>query len=972
MASAAAEDTISLTPCFLIRVAGLPFTALDELQFPQTVAIMEEILTIEAWLNQQQERLLEELRQYSEQFTENTLVHKCLDLRRAIASQNGKKAHKLLQAIAAQLPETLAATVETWCNYAIRRAELLAAGEPTLQTELTRCRAALRRLLSDDDFQCGLLLSSPTLYTELQHYRSTPPDRINNRLRRAEEGLLSYLVRMAAKTSPYSTFTSTALGFWQDPDDQPARLNIRDWQKKSVIRFHAGIISGIIRALSQRPEVRPYLRPALNTTIQRKGEKIEFFVCDKILPLLSGRYRERLIRLRLNSLTRAIVDAVESSGGTLMYGELIEKVSASERAPAREVTQAIEFLADRGALYITLPVPDHENDKLGCIVRQLATIPGEWVATVRAGYAHIYALAEACATVSAPERHRILIEIQQRTRELSYQIGHLKNEPATAINEEIEKCFRDLILEDTVLVPQQLTLNRAAWQPLLNDLAILQQLTPLLDEGSAHRLIASCFIEAAFRAMPDMPANDIIDYYMHLSLLRERSRLIGASNTFDPSLQAIYPQLAQLMELRHRFIDLVQKQITWARARGDRRLALNPAEIQRFTALFPDHWKKHYTFAYFGQLFHEDGRNEMVINLCWPGPGTAFSRFSHLLQPPKDLTDTTFTATLRDYIAKLGQQRSGIYASIAETASINVNIREPLTPFEILYPNSISTRPREELLPLRDIQVYYDPRTRQMQLFSQRLGMPVYPLHTGYALLDHMPPLYQTLISMNQHYVEFDLIARIEAKLSPAEKAHVRYYPRISMGHVTLNRETWKIPQALLPQREADDTAFTYFLKVNRWRAALGLPVEGFSRVSSRFDRTILRLESQLEGLLRRKLIEATSAGAPTTITGDAVPAQATVVPAQPDTRITAGVAASSGEGNFTFLTRITENDTIRKPLYVNFHNYLLLTLFERAVKAVADGESLTFQEMLPARNQHLLHRDRASYVTEFVIELSS
>jgi hypothetical protein len=986
-----AEETMFLAPYFLARVTGLPFTALDKLQCPQTAAIIEEILAIEARQGQQRDQLTEALRKHSEQFIDSPLQHKCLDLRRAIAGQNGKKAHKLLQALAEHLPEALAAELAAWCISAIRRTDLLAAGESTLQTELIACREALRQLLRDDDFQRGLLLSSTTLYTELQHYLSAPAYKMNNRLRRAEEGLLSYLLRTAAKTSPYSTFTSTALGSWRDRDTQPARVDIQDWRKTSVIRFHDGIIAGIIRALSQRPEVRPYLPPMLNTTIRREGEKIAFFVSDKVVPFAVGHFRERLIRLRPTPLTRAILDTIEQHGNALTYQEIAARVSSATGTPAQEVTEAIEHLANRAALYISLPVPDHEDDKLGAIIHQLATIPGEWVAGIRTAYEHIYRLAQACATAPAAERHHLLAEIQQRTRELSYTIGHLQNEA----NEEIDKRFRNLVLEDTLLSPEQLTLNRAALHPLLADLQVLQQLTPILDEATMHRLILSCFFEKALYLDPQNEASDFIDLYMRLSAMREERAYTNGSATHLPQtadassattppsnqstslanmdLQAILPQVAQLIEMRRRFTTLVREHVEQARTHKASRLVLDPAEIRRFTASFPDSWERHYSLAYFGQLFREDGRDQMVVNLSWPGPGPAFSRFSYLLKHTDGTpAEPTLTDMIRAYVTELGHKRGGIYASIVETAGINVNIRGALTPLEIIYPSSISARLVEELIPLRDIQVSLDSRTRRVQFHSQRLGMPIYPLHMGYSLLYHMPPLYQMLIFPDQHYVEFDLISRIEGQLSPAEKTQVRYYPRISVGHAVLARECWKIPQHLLPQREAGETDFAYFLKVNRWRSALGLPLEGFSRISSRLDRTALRLEAQLEGIIGMHhtpaegsdtVAETPSSPPGSSLSSQTAPANELAEHQPPD---------SAADGKFAFLARLTENDTVRKPLYVNFHNYLSLILFEQAIEAVEREQSLTFQEMLPTRSQHLLHRGTDSYATEFIIELSS
>src|ERR1051326_4405217 len=103
------RDNLLLAPYFLVRVAGLPFTSIEQLQFPQTLTIIEELLQIEIWLNEHTETLQEQLRNHCKQIEEKDIQHKVLDMRRAITSQNGQKVQKLLHRVAFCLPEELVA-----------------------------------------------------------------------------------------------------------------------------------------------------------------------------------------------------------------------------------------------------------------------------------------------------------------------------------------------------------------------------------------------------------------------------------------------------------------------------------------------------------------------------------------------------------------------------------------------------------------------------------------------------------------------------------------------------------------------------------------------------------------------------------------------------------------------------------------------------------------------------------------------
>src|SRR6185312_237767 len=119
------------------------------------------------------------------------------------------------------------------------------------------------------------------------------------------------------------------------------------WQQQRTVRFHAGLLATIAHHLAARPEVRPYLYPALNTTLNRvtesgptqadEIEKIEIFTQEKVKES-KYIYQERLVRIRINSLARELINAIEQAGGTRTYQEIVaqvvEQLLQSEGIPA--------------------------------------------------------------------------------------------------------------------------------------------------------------------------------------------------------------------------------------------------------------------------------------------------------------------------------------------------------------------------------------------------------------------------------------------------------------------------------------------------------------------------------------------------------------------------------------------------------------------------------------------------------------
>ncbi|HET8846298.1 MAG TPA: lantibiotic dehydratase, partial [Ktedonobacteraceae bacterium] len=734
------NQEILLAPYFLMRVTGLPFSIIEQIQFPRTVAIIEELLDLEGRFECKKEALLENLKASCKQISEKEIQHKGLDLQRAIVSQNGLKARKLFQVVASALSEELANETEQWIQYILRSADLLAQGEPTLQEELLENRGKLRAWFAQEDFQQGLLLSSSTLYEELQHYLNAPLEKNNNRLRKAEEGLLSYFVRMLTKTSPYSTFCSTSLGTWSNQPGLADQINVRTWQKQRYVRFHAGLLATIAHHLAAHPEVRPYLYPVLNTTLNwvtedslelKQGtdaqqsheiEKVEIFLQEKVKES-KYIYQERLVRIRINTLARELITAIEQAAGTRTYQEILEQVTeklldtegvSSEtqdyqkhRERCRQKAQGmLEYLTKYSVIAIDLRIPAQEDDKLTFLIKRLADIPGSWVAGVRDVFIEIHALMETYTHVPAQECAKILPAIRDLVLALCQEIGSHQDASWDA-RKTVERLYPALILEDTTLPFTALSLEQSNWEPVLHDLQLLQAIAPVLDLGVVTKINMDHWAKEAFAQRPSQ-TEDLIT--CHLRFWQE------FMNNYELQQKWLRsdPHFIQLRQSQQSFLTLLHASLHQARQQHTSVAQLDSPQLREFARRLPDFLHQHAALAHFGQHFFDGKQPHMVLNATWTGPGTAFSRFSylfeHLATTGNQLSSdpiTSFVETFQAYVRQLGKHHDATYASIAETGEINVNMHAALAPYEILFPMSASQRSREEQITLRDLHVLY-------------------------------------------------------------------------------------------------------------------------------------------------------------------------------------------------------------------------------------------------------------------------
>jgi len=218
----------------------------------------------------------------------------------------------------------------------------------------------------------------------------------------------------------------------------------------------------------------------------------------------------------------------------------------------------------------------------------------------------------------------------------------------------------------------------------------------------------------------------------------------------------------------------------------------------------------------------------------------------------------------------------------------------------------------------------------------------------GFSLLQMMPPLYQALVTTTTHYPLFDLITLLESQISSDEKQEIRHYPRITLGHIILNRESWKIPAAMVPQREASETSFDYFLKMNRWRVANDLPLAGFRRIAADASEN-----PPLPGFVKT-----------------ATQSQEVVADTAEGAANTSDLKEQEKKARLQVAARRIPN-TLSKPFYLHFQNYFLVSLLGTITRNLPDQAALSIEEILPMSEQHLLKHDNESYATEFVLEMS-
>lgn len=915
---------------YVVRVAGLPLTALATLRFERSLALIQELLRLEERLSSSGTSLSEQLHTVIGNLTgaeQRRPRQQLIELRRALFQGRQPAPALLAPGLLACLPAELRAAIGDWQAGLQQRATLLAEARRVFAEELDERRAALRALVSQERFLQGVLLASPSLYLDCCRWLTAAPAEAGRFLdRKLEDGLLNYLTRMAAKTSPYSTFTALAHGrFASAAQERQKEMTTagteqhKSAEEQSVIELNRLLLDHIARALTQWPALRPSLRVSVNPSLASSDGVLRFISRDEL-------GRERLTAVRATPSLRAVLQFVKDQQ-PLSYGELFEALSALDPQGRRqELAQALDQLCTRGLLQLDFAIPEQAQNYLLRLCEALAPINQRRVQEIRGLLLELHkALATYERTTEARQRYAILQQLRALLERLFSELG-LSERPGFALP------AKNLIYEHRLLKTAPGSSLPALESDLLADLALVQRLAGLYDPLLTGRLALASFFSRRYGVGTTV---DLLTFYA--DCYRESQQLAPALfsqpagkrsmlSTAPGSAQALQlfsalfsdsgaeqEELAQIMALRQEI----------ARAVADQPLdsvsGIRTLDRQRLRALLercPASVGLPSSLALHCQLYWQDGQRYLVLNSIQSGFGRHLRRLGYLeaqLAPasheslkqgiPSALVDTAGAGPLPMAI-------QGVFGS-------NLNLRLPGSEYEIAYPGSPSGGSPEQLLPLSDLLVQHDPVSQRLLLRSRRLNRQLLPMHLGLMSDYWLPPLYRFLLwacgetpGERLWSLRLLLLAPPPAHESKeAREPQPRYQPRTCLGRICLNRAHWHLPPACLPVRQKGESHFDYFLKVQRWRAQYRLPARCFLRVNP-FD------FQAAEGL--------------------------------------DGSAYSLGKE--------------RKPVYLDFESYFSLSMFEHLIEKSSFG--LLLEEALPAEADLLPARE-GGYVCEYVFEVN-
>ncbi|HEX6038742.1 lantibiotic dehydratase [Longimicrobium sp.] len=677
-----------------------------------------------------------------------------------------------------------------------------------------RQRDALRAPLADPAFRRGLALASPDLLAAVHASRSSGAP--SARARRAEAALLRYVTRAAAKVSPFSTFTTLAVGSVRRT---PGGLRLRGarWTARSLVRVKRYRLEQWTEMLCRFPAFRDGLQVVLNDSMEDAGD-------GRLLLVRPGRWEpdedRGTLRYRPDALVTTAGDGIVTRVAARLAGEPLSMGALRTWLDAQgDGAEALRLL-ELGVLRLVLPWPVHEGHleaRMCACLRALPAAPG-----LDAFRAELEALVALQAEYpSAGDPARALREMHRRVDGAWRQAALLGGVDPDRVAYRGSPDFD--LYEDVLRVPDG---PAAAAFYLDSDVArgalragrLLVRLSTLFDSAHDWRATVS---DLAAAQWPGRGEVGVLELFRAAHLLwRDYQAFRAAGWGEADACRTWNPRgLPELERLRAWRAD-VHAGLEGCTARDGDVVRVDEAALRTLLDAVPPR----YTDAagrgacLLLQPASTDG-SLWRLNRLMEGTGRCGSRYTPLMGAR---ARRRYTAHLRRRGRTTVDGESAALLDLQCVHGDTLNVHAPQTPTVLSLPGDRVDAGPGHRLSLGNLKVCFRGADR-LPVLRGPDGARLLPAHLGLAFEAYLPPLVRFLAALGPGALRPVLPPR----MGWMEGERV-VSPRILLGNLVLHRRGWSVPVAPLAQAlsHADDAAS--FAAVTRLRMDWGIPARVF------------------------------------------------------------------------------------------------------------------------------------------------
>jgi hypothetical protein len=873
---------MKLFPYVLIRVSGGPFPEWQRLNVCRTAQIVHEMWACQTELRALSQKVYEDLYAVISTVEQVEVRTALIRLRRAVLRE-GDVAPSILAQVQSYLPSSVKHDIHRYGQQQEKHRHLSKQGEAVYSHEVARVREHLRDLVQHDNIQMGLILSSQSLLKfGIPSYLETK-EISTKRDMKTEQSLIKYLSRIYTKTSPFSTFTNLAIAQIDvDKHDIHGEQGLWHTDKEletnpvSHIRLNNYLYQYIKGLLTANRDIYRWLPVRPNPTLLKEKQYYVF--------LTNSNNVEAFQRIAWNPVLDLFHNVALNRQEGVLFDDIVHTIvtHGSIDATAEEIATYLDNLIAYGFLEFDLGVSgtdpdwdlklcDHLRPLQGhsplvqalvdtlARMRQLATDYGHASVERRQ---HI--LEEAydvfktvCMTLhktaGLPEEERLSPDDRRAARAANEREAQAEASEIEGEQEEQEVVFRNRSSTAFYFQPEKMFYEDTS-------LAV----APLLDNSSVRALTTSLhqLLQATQPFEGTVEERErMCHYFRHTYGERQTVSLLRFYEDYyrDVKKPALAQQAPAQQPMPDRpetptapeaeLIPAMRARQAYGQAWLNQLVQEMGADSQGHTGqlhLRPDHiiranqacsmggWQppgQHSSYGAFIQPFYMGGPTGPqlmgVVNATFPGFGKMSSRFLHLF-------DQAVTQELCQWNTDLS--RDALLIEDSDASYFNANLHPPLMPFEIRMPGGHNSLPPKQQIPVTELAVHLDEEHDVLRLIHTPSQQPAYVFDLGFQSQRGRSPLFRLLerFSLTRYLSYRPLLGPLNKQWQASSKQiqtdeGLWRTPRILYDdRLVIQRQAWHVPVSLLPLRQAQESDWAYFARVNVWRLTHQMPNEVF------------------------------------------------------------------------------------------------------------------------------------------------
>ena len=745
---------MKIFPHILCRIASLSFEALEKLRFSDSFFdLLEKERVLEMDLEAIKIKILTDLKSFDTTFSDFSKIRKF--------KKQIYKNHDLDLSINIFKSNDIFNNLLIYNDLINEKTKINHFLERQFEIENLRIKTELQALSHHLDFQNALPLSSISFAKSLQKYWDKNPKDFRKKELQTEQTVMQYLARMAAKTSPFSSFTkvsSTTLERSTTLQSGEQKIKNLDTTLESGATLRGATLRGATLSFNNfllqifqtlfitNSEIFNYLKIRINSTLEKHETEYRF--------LVNVQNVESFQRVEIQPILE-LFESYFMDNEQIVVVELINKIGEEVEAEEADLMDFVRELVEIGFLEVDFGFNGNMKNWLVKVHDFVAQTPVFDVSDVRffknlEQQLFDFSDANMLQRISILENTHRSIDAFLKKYEFE---GNLK-----------EMLSPEQLIYEDVTMTESPNFEAEAIEKLVVSLHELLEKINFI-EGKERLQIAHFFNEF----YDENAVVPLLDFYENYYKIGKQIK-----ETDIPAIQAEAELLGN-----------------WAKAVGemvlekykiDENLALEISDFERINERLNIQPKplKGLSLACFAQMYSEEEELKAVLNGVTLGYGKMTGRFLKLMPP-------AFTEDLRRFNAELGEEI--LKADNVDESFFNANIHPPLLEYEISMPKSQNQLPENRQLKVNDLAIRQINGKIVLWHLSLKKAVQVFDL--GIQTPKGRSPLYQLLMNFSPIIPDLQYLKEAIEIVIPQNGKNYVVFPRVIFKNWVIFRKSW-------------------------------------------------------------------------------------------------------------------------------------------------------------------------------------